>query len=186
MGMAGTAEKWTADDLDRLPDDGNKYKIVNERLLVTPAPSLRHEVVLNALADRLRAYVRANGVGQVFTRNDLRFDGRNRVDPDLSVVRVPLPPGDMTWHSAPRPVLVVEVLSPSTRAHDLGWKARLYSRETIPAVWIVDHEERVIRVIGEGAAMPTVAAMLSWHPVGAAEPFTLDVAEFFASALGPR
>jgi len=47
--MATNTARWTADDLDRLPDDGNKYEVVDGRLLVTPAPAPSHELVIDAL-----------------------------------------------------------------------------------------------------------------------------------------
>ena len=34
------SERWTVEDLDRLPDDGNRYEIIDSVLYVTPAPSL--------------------------------------------------------------------------------------------------------------------------------------------------
>src|SRR5205823_894182 len=39
MGMPRTAERWTADMVRALPDDGNRYEVVDGQLLVTPAPS---------------------------------------------------------------------------------------------------------------------------------------------------
>ena len=31
---------WTVDDLDRIPDDGLQYELLDGMLLVSPAPSL--------------------------------------------------------------------------------------------------------------------------------------------------
>lgn len=39
------------------------------------------------------------------------------------------------------PVLVVEVLSESTRAHDLGSKRLTYAELGVPDYWVVDLEE---------------------------------------------
>ena len=36
---------WTVDDLDRLPDDGLQYELLDGILLVSPAPIVRHQVV---------------------------------------------------------------------------------------------------------------------------------------------
>ena len=42
MAMAITVPRYTIDDLDRFPDDGNRYEIVDGVLLVTPAPGTPH------------------------------------------------------------------------------------------------------------------------------------------------
>src|SRR5687767_11207830 len=48
-------EAWfTADDLDTLPDDGNRYELLDGQLLVTPSPRLRHQAVSLELAVLLR------------------------------------------------------------------------------------------------------------------------------------
>ena len=36
---------WTRDDLAALPEDGNRYEILDGALLVTPAPSYSHQAV---------------------------------------------------------------------------------------------------------------------------------------------
>ncbi len=40
--MPGATE-WTVDDLDRLPDDGLRYELLDGILLVSPAPTRRHQ-----------------------------------------------------------------------------------------------------------------------------------------------
>lgn len=187
MPMLASPHAWTAADLDRLPDDDrNKYEVVDGRLLVTPAPSLAHEAILNVLRSRLERYCEQTGIGTTFSRHDLRFDERNRVDPDLSVVAVTLPVGTRTWRDVPRPLLVVEALSRSTRTHDLVWKAALYAREGIPLAWIVDHPARTVHVIRPGREPVRTEETLEWHPDGAPAPFTLDLPAFFTAVIGPR
>jgi hypothetical protein len=36
--MALETHRWTRADLQRLPDDGNKYEVIDGELLVSPAP----------------------------------------------------------------------------------------------------------------------------------------------------
>jgi Uma2 family endonuclease len=49
---------WTYDEYARLPDDGNRYEVIDGEVLVTPAPSTDHQEVLARLLEALRAYVR--------------------------------------------------------------------------------------------------------------------------------
>ena len=41
MGMPETLERWTAERVRELPDDGKRYEVVDGELLVTPAPASR-------------------------------------------------------------------------------------------------------------------------------------------------
>ncbi len=46
--MATTARRWTLADLERLPDDGSRYEIIDGKL-VTTAPHVWHQVVVGAV-----------------------------------------------------------------------------------------------------------------------------------------
>ena len=67
-----------------------------------------------------------------------------RLQPDLTVMRladIDLPP------TQARPLLVVEVLSPSTRRFDVTLKRQLYAEFRIPSYWLVDIEEPSLTVL---------------------------------------
>ena len=122
MPMATDTKGWTIADLDDLPDDGNTSEVVRGKLLVTPVPTSDHETILARLNDLLVGYVREQRLGCVYASHAVvRHDG-SQVEPDL-MVRHP-PPPKATWDSAPVPVLVIEVHSPSTRKDDLVEKRR--------------------------------------------------------------
>ena len=50
MGMPDTARRYTVDEVLAFPDDGNRYELVDGELLVTPAPALKHQIVISELA----------------------------------------------------------------------------------------------------------------------------------------
>jgi Uma2 family endonuclease len=70
---------------------------------------------------------------------------------------------DIAWWSAARrpplgrgairvvPDLVVEVLSPSTRANDLGVKRELYMRSGVRELWLVDPDARTVIRVNPGS-----------------------------------
>jgi Uma2 family endonuclease len=178
------ARRWTLGELHRLPDDGNRYELVHGDLFVTPPPSLDHQELVHVLADLLRPFVDAERLGQLrFPRDVVRFGRHSEVEPDL-MVRPRAARRPKSWASVPRPILIVEALSPTTRRRDLEEKRGLYRAEGIPDYWIVDGEERVIRVVRPDAEDELVTTRLVWHPAGASHPFTLDVSSYFRAALG--
>ena len=65
MGMAITIPRYTVDDLEQFPNDGNRYELLDGVLLVTPAPALRHQVVVSRIQGQLIAAVARPGHAHV-------------------------------------------------------------------------------------------------------------------------
>ncbi len=111
MGMPQPTADWTVERVFALPADGNRYEAVDGELLVTPAPSLPHQVAVQALYERLKPYVSAHGLGRVLVSPaDVEFDERTLLQPDLFVAPVVngrLPGG---WRGSRGLLLAVGVL----------------------------------------------------------------------------
>src|SRR5207253_6173538 len=71
--MTTTRLNWTYADYASLPDDGNRYEVLDGEVLVTPAPGRRHQYVALELLARLKEYVDANGLGIIWYDIDLLF-----------------------------------------------------------------------------------------------------------------
>src|SRR5437870_2017728 len=85
MGMPAAHANWTVDMLDALPDDGQRYEIIDGELFVTPAPSDVHQLVAATFHRRLHDYLRASAIGRaLISPADVRKEERatNRVQPD--------------------------------------------------------------------------------------------------------
>jgi Uma2 family endonuclease len=176
--MATKTKRWTLAELDRLPDDGNRYEVVRGELFVTPAPSPGHEAVLGRLLGLLFPYVERHGLGRVyFPRSIVRFED-SEVEPDL-MVRPKLPDDVTDWSQAPVPLLVVEVLSAVTRRRDQIEKRQLYLDAGIAEYWIIDRDERSVRVVSNANEDGVFKDQMTWFPVGAVEPLTFDVRGLF-------
>lgn len=187
MGMPGTASpgRWTREMVLALPDDGNRYELFDGELVVTPAPAMIHQVALKRLLDAIEPYVRANRLGETFwSPADLRLGGEQLAQPDLFVLPF-LPGGRLDWDSAPDPILVVEVLSPSTARFDQIVKRRRYQRAGIPEYWVVDLDARAVERWTPRDDRPEVLDMiLRWHFAGAASPLEIDLAALFTAIWG--
>jgi Uma2 family endonuclease len=178
MSMVAMSKHWTLDELHRLPDDGNKYEVVFGELFVTPAPTEQHETILARLSAVLVPYVTAHNLGAVFhPRAIIRFED-SEAEPDL-FVRALSPKPRRDWNVAPPPLLVVEVLSPTTRRRDLVDKRELYLAVGAAEYWVIDPERRDVRVIRPGQADVVVDDRLTWAP-SSARPLELSVPDLFA------
>lgn len=61
MAMPQPSAEWTLEMVHALPDDGNRYELLDGELLVSPAPTWRHQEVLIRLFRVVDAYVAALG-----------------------------------------------------------------------------------------------------------------------------
>ena len=114
MGMPDllTPTYWTAEMVRALPEDGQRYEVVYGELLVTPAPRLWHQVLVNRLSFALAEYLRSDADAMVLTAPaDISWDRDVLVQPDVFVV--PLEQArQMDWTAIRDLLLVAEVLSP--------------------------------------------------------------------------
>src|SRR5215210_251269 len=79
--------RMTVADLEVLPDDGNRYELIEGELIVgepimTRSPALIHQYVLDNFFLYLRIYLMQNPVGRVVTTPGVIFDRYNSVIPD--------------------------------------------------------------------------------------------------------
>lgn len=124
-------------DLETMPDDGHRYELIDGALVVTPAPSRRHQRAAARLYSALAAGCPAD-LEVLFAPFDVVLADDTVVQPDLLVARC----GDFTDRDLPvPPLLAVEILSPSTRLVDLNLKRARYEQARCPAYWVIDPEE---------------------------------------------
>lgn len=178
MGMP-VGHYYTAEDLLTMPVDGHRYEVVHGELLVTPAPRRLHQRIVSRLILLLGPYLNVTRVGEVYPGGDLPFADESLVIPDLLVqdlasARAP------SWEMVRPPLLVVEVVSPSSARQDRFAKRRLYQEMGVPLYWLVDAEARTVEVWTPEARVPiTERHSLRWHPAGSAEPLVISLAELF-------
>ena len=164
--MAELKRKLTYADLQVTPDDGRRYELVRGALLVTPSPRPRHQRVSKRLARLLEDYFEPPALGEVFTApTDVILTNEDVFVPDLLVVGDPSHVTERAIEAPP--LLLVEILSPSTKKQDRGIKAERYAELGVPHYWIVDPENEKVecfrlegggyRLIAEAAGATTLA-----------------------------
>ena len=187
MVMPAVRTDWTVEMVDALPDDGQRYEIIDGELHVTPAPAENHQLVTGLLYSRLQAYLARSPVGRaIISPADVRRGDRtrNRVQPDVFVVRVtdgrrptyPYDLGDV--------LLAVEIASPHNPGLDYQVKRDLYLRSGVAEYWVMNVDARnVSRWPGHADPGDLLSERIEWHPAGMARPFVLELQEFFDSAF---
>jgi len=185
MGMPDTL-RWTADMVRALPDDGNRYELVDGVLIVTPAPSMPHQRAVSALNAALLPYLQAVGIGYIFfPRMELSFGEDELLEPDLCVAPREKALAAQHWPDLDEMLLVVEVLSPSTRpAHRLR-KRKRYQRARVPDYWVIDLDQGRVERWRPGTEQPEIlTGRVVWQPAGARQPLEIDLTALFREAIG--
>ncbi len=162
----------TEDDLATMPDDGHRYELLDGALLVTPAPNVSHQRFVTRLLVLLDG-ARQQGLEVFVAPTDVRLSSITVLEPDVLVVRT----ADLTPARVEGPpLLVVEVLSPSTRRIDLGSKRLAYEAAGVPAYWLVDPDVPSLTVLElDAGAYVERATVAGDEPFHATFPFDVTV-----------
>ena len=123
-------------------DRGLRRELVDGTLIVSPFASWRHALAVQ----RLNEILVAACPPELLVLGTINVDREpaTNLQPDLTVNRLA---DVMKPATENRPVLVVEVLSPSTRRFDLAIKPALYAEFGIPHYWVVDVQEPSVSIL---------------------------------------
>ena len=145
--MTISVEQWSYAKYRELPDDGNRYEVLEGRLYVTPAPSTYHQLVSRRI-QFLFYELERSGQGQIYDAPvDLLIPGADPAQPDL-VYLTPEQEALITRRGIEGvPELVVEILSPSTATRDRVHKLHIYRKAGVRRYLLVDIEARTIEIL---------------------------------------
>ena len=193
MGMPAVEERrWTIEEVERLMEQREgytpRYELVDGELLVTPAPSNRHQRIAGRLYLLLHQYVERHHLGEAFfSPGDVRLTSATHLEPDVYVV--PLIDGRRLRAIEPVPQLslAAEVLSPSSARHDRITKRIFFQKHGLPEYWVVDGETEAFEIwhpTDERALLADETVI--WHPDGALDPLVIDIKRFFADVADDK
>lgn len=139
---------FTYQDYLQLPDDGNRYEIIEGELFVTPGPLNFHQFTSSELFFAIKQFVNEHHLGWVFHPPfEVHLSEKTRpVQPDIVFIRKGNKPKGYLNYFDGVPNLVVEILSKSTAKVDLGTKLLAYEKAGIPEYWTVDPKTHSVRV----------------------------------------
>jgi Uma2 family endonuclease len=139
----------TVADLEAMPDDNNRYEVIDGELFVSKSPGIPHQAVSMNLSYLFSKYLDQNPLGRVFAASGIIFSDVDAVIPDLVFIRRErmgeVISGDRIVAA---PDLVIEILSPGpeNRRRDRIVKRQLYAKFGVKEYWILDLEARSIEI----------------------------------------
>jgi len=178
MGMAVSIPRYTVDDLDRFPDDGNRYELLDGVLLVTPAPSAAHQIVASRIHVRLAVAVQNPGYAYVTGPGAVVVPPLTQLQPDILVYPARFGPRT-DWAKVTEHWLAVEVLSLSSRVYDRDVKRGAYFALGVPELWLVDWRARSVEVWRPGRAPEEVRDVIRWRVPALDLVVPIDLSEAF-------
>jgi Uma2 family endonuclease len=190
-----TPKVWTVTDLLAMPDDGVERWVIRGHLRMKPGHadargfvrSRTEALILANVGSALvtwsrqqpdpRGAVYAGRAGVIFARNPDTVIGVDVAFAPAAVVAVQ--DDDTTTLLDGVPTLVVEILSPNDTVEQFHGKVREYLRAGVPVVWVIDPEDRTVKVYRPGFEPDSfnVTHRMPEHP--ALPGFAPGVAELF-------
>ncbi|MGS0763749.1 Uma2 family endonuclease [Syntrophomonas curvata] len=132
--------------LDIPEEPGYRFEILDGMLIREPSPNVMHQRVSRRLQRILEDYFEeADSEGEIFDAPlDVTPLDYNVVQPDIFYVAGEQQPIVKDNRIDGAPVLVVEILSPSSRRKDRLQKMQIYQRAGVQHYWLVDPQDKTL------------------------------------------
>lgn len=136
-------------DYEQLPEDGNRYEVLEGELVMTPAPDYVHQCVSMNLSVLLDTWRRSSGLaGRMLAAPfDVVLADDTIVQPDLiylsSTTRELLHRGRLCGV----PDVAIEIHHTERAARDRVAKLQIYARFAIPEYWLVNIDSRTVTIL---------------------------------------
>ena len=151
-----------------LMPEGTFCQLINDVLIMSPAPTPNHQSALGIIYEEISKFVRTKKLGKLFfSPIDVYLNDKNVFQPDI--VFIPKDRAEIIdWKKGimSPPDLVIEVLSKGNEKYDLTEKKTMYEVSGVKEYWVVDPETKgcegfilengVYKSLGEGSGQLTI------------------------------
>jgi Uma2 family endonuclease len=155
---------------ESLPE-GTLCQVINNALVMSPAPLDNHQKILVKLSSKIYQFVDKHSLGEVrVSPYDVHFDNENIFQPDIVFV------SKQNTHLIKErglygaPDLIIEILSSSNKGYDKEDKKHVYEKYGVKEYWIVDPNDKTVTgyvlVNDEFAEIASPAGMIECKLLG--------------------
>lgn len=138
--------QWTYADWETLPDDDNRYEIIDGVLYMSTSPSAFHQWIIKRLVTKLGTQAEEQGLAYIyFAPIGVIMPGCDPIQPDFVIVRAGRESIIQERGIRGVPDLIAEVLSPGNHDYDEEVKKAAYESAGVPEYLIIDPFTRSVR-----------------------------------------
>ncbi len=165
----------TVEDVVNLPSDAPRVELRDGVMFVVPSPTFGHQDIMASLWSWFRSHAPTEWRPAIETGVMIAAD--QTLEPDVLLVRRDDVSGGLHFAPAQSVLLVVEVVSKSTRRRDRLEKPALYADAGIPYFWRIEQEPRLtVFAYRLGASGTYELAAEATDILKLAEPFPIELA----------
>lgn len=136
---------YTAEEYIWLPDDGNKYELVNGKLVEKSGIDAAHGMTIADVATALFDFVKSNRLGMLMCGQRYKYSENTVRCPDVSFVKTErLDDVELDYFFEGGCDLAIEVMAASEVWLDLIRKIEQHQAAKVPLVWVVDPWTRTV------------------------------------------
>ena len=127
-----------------LMPEGTFCQLINDVLIMSPAPTPNHQSISGIIYEEISGFVRSQKLGKAFfSPIDVYLNDKNVFQPDIVfVAKDRLEIIDWKKGIMGAPDLVIEVLSKGNEKYDLNEKRIAYEVSGVKEYWVVDPETK--------------------------------------------
>ncbi len=147
---------YTVDEFERLAEFGDRYDLIDGRLVKRPVPGAEHSYIIDIIRDAIKYFDPQRRLGYSLQETSIRLDPKNAPTPDISYWKAERHV-KITPKAGPRPDLAVEIHSPSDLQSVGALAGAMIKVEKLLAggvsiVWVVYPDRKQVEVYHAGQA----------------------------------
>jgi Uma2 family endonuclease len=139
---------WTVQDYHQMSDLGildptERTELIAGQIVLMTAKGTPHVITLQLLATNIQDRLGKSAL--IRTQDPIRLDNFSEPEPDLAIVKGTIL-DYAEHHPVPEDIYLVIEVADSTLKQDCEVKDKLYARSNIPEYWVVDINNRQVRI----------------------------------------